>query len=79
VNQIPHRLVNLIAEVLAKYHPEWVPAFRASGIETFNDEQRFAIRQSCTDELCASGLSADDEPNERGIQLEEIIDVLGRA
>ena len=40
-------------------------------------EQREDLRQAVTDELIETGLRDDDEPNERGLLLEELIDRLG--
>lgn len=39
--------------------------------------QREELRQAVTDELTETGLRDDDEPNARGLLLEELIDRLG--
>lgn len=39
--------------------------------------QRDELRQAVTDEFSETGLRKDDEPNERGLLLEELIDRLG--
>jgi hypothetical protein len=41
------------------------------------NDQREELRQILTDELMETGLGDDDEPNERGLLLEELIDKLG--
>jgi len=41
-------------------------------------EERLAVRQALTDELCATGLGDDDSPNQRGMNLESLIDYLAR-
>jgi hypothetical protein len=38
------------------------------------DEQRDELREMLTDEFIETGLREDDEPNERGLLLEELID-----
>ncbi len=35
------------------------------------------IRQAVLDEFCSSGLRDDDEPNQRGLELEDLIDAIG--
>ena len=42
-----------------------------------SDADRESLRQVVADELCDLGLRQDDEPNEYGLQLEDVIDGLG--
>lgn len=74
---LPERLGTILNEVVSKYHPEWLNILQAGTHPVFTSEQRFALQQACGDELCATGLTGRDEPNERGYLLEELIDWLG--
>jgi len=42
-----------------------------------SEADRESLRQLVADELCELGLRANDEPNEYGLQLEDVIDGLG--
>jgi len=64
---------------MAKYRPEMVSRFSISGELSLDAEQREPLRNSLASELCESGLLPDDEPNERGYALEELIDLVGKA
>lgn len=46
---------------------------------SLTDEEREELRLAVAAELCESGLKDDDEPNERGLALEVLIDLLGKA
>jgi hypothetical protein len=41
-------------------------------------DERLVLQQAIADELVATGLRDDGEPNERGLRLESLIDSLGR-
>lgn len=77
--RIPERLQGLLREVMAKYRPEMASRFSMSGELSLDAEQREPLRNSLASELCESGLMPDDEPNERGYALEELIDLVGKA
>jgi hypothetical protein len=77
--RIPQRLRQLLREVMAKYHPEMLPQFPPSGELALGQQQREPLRISLASELCESGFKPDDEPNDRGHALEELIDLVGKA
>ena len=77
--RIPQRLQQLLREVMAKYRPEMLSRFSAAGELSLVAEQREPLRQSLASELCESGLLPNDEPNDRGYALEELIDLVGKA
>lgn len=79
MHHLPERLGPILKEVLSKHHPEWLYIIRDEVPLAFTSEQRFALQQACGDELSATGLMEDDEPNERGYRLEELIDWLGKS
>ncbi|HEY4310192.1 MAG TPA: hypothetical protein VGN12_12145 [Pirellulales bacterium] len=78
MSQLSKQLSTLLEEVISKYHPELLDAVDTSPTIALNWTQRDKLRSSCASELCETGLQDDDEPNERGLQLEELIDWLGR-
>lgn len=77
--RIPERLQELLLEVMVKCRPEMISRFSSEGELSLAPEQREPLRGSLADELCESGLRPDDEPNERGHAIEELIDLVGRA
>jgi hypothetical protein len=77
--RIPQRLQELLREVMAKYRPEMVSRLLPTGELSLAPEQREPLRNSLASELCENGLLPNDEPNERGYALEELIDLVGKA
>lgn len=76
---IPQRLRGLLLEVMAKRQPRLMECLSHDGELTLQVQQRLDMQNSLGDELCATGLRPDDEPNERGMAIEELIDILGHA
>jgi hypothetical protein len=70
------KLSALLSEVLWKRDPSMIGIVAFQSAVLTND-QREELRQILTDELIDTGLGDDDEPNERGLLLEELIDKLG--
>lgn len=69
------KMIELLMEAVSKHRPDLVGLFTSQNIE-LNDSQRDELRQALTDELCETGFREDDEPNERGRLLEDLIDYL---
>lgn len=68
-------LLNEVLEARGRSHPE------LSGIADRNHLSESDVEQLClmlTEELIATGLAPDDEPNERGRRLERLIDEVNR-
>jgi hypothetical protein len=78
MRRLPARLVAILNELVSKYHPEWLDLLQSSSPPELSWEQRDQLRSSCASELCETGLMDNDEPNERGYLLEELIDWLGQ-
>lgn len=72
---IPPKHANLLREVIAARRPELSASLDAS--TKLSSEVREAMRHALAEELAATGLNQDDEPNERGQLIEELIDRLG--
>ena len=77
--RIPERLQDTLREVTKKRNPQLLAFLSAKGELSLDAKQRFQIQQSLGDELCETGLNRDDEPNDRGYLLEELIDLVGKA
>jgi hypothetical protein len=75
--QPPEPLASLLREVTMKHHPDMVSWLDALAPVTPTDQQLQELRQSVGSELCETGLTDDDEPNQRGLLLEELVDWLG--
>jgi hypothetical protein len=66
----------LLIEVIEKRRPELlkrIPPYRAID---FTEEERDLVIESLADELTATGLKENDEPNDRGRRLDDLIGVL---
>jgi hypothetical protein len=71
------KLSALLSEVLWKRDPSMIGIVASFQSAVLTNDQREELRQILTDELMDTGLGDDDEPNERGLLLEELIDKLG--
>ena len=75
--QLPSKMSEMLSEIVWKREPSLIGAVASLQKIQLTAEQREDLRQAVTDELIETGLRDDDEPNERGLLLEELIDRLG--
>ncbi len=69
---LSNRHWNLLVEVISKRQPELQPL-------KIQPELIDKLCDIVTDEFCKTGLGEDDEPNSRGLDLEDLIDALQEA
>ncbi|HVS11290.1 MAG TPA: hypothetical protein VMS76_15580, partial [Planctomycetota bacterium] len=55
--------------------PELLPVLRDGSQVLIREDQKRVIQELIGDEFVETGLRADDEPNDRGLDLETLIDV----
>jgi hypothetical protein len=67
----------ILRELLLKHNPSFLPLLDSIGEEALTIEQRESLREVILDEFLETGIEEDDEPNERGRMLEQLIDRLG--
>ena len=72
---LPHE-GKLLREVITRWRPDLLYLLNRLGNSLLTIEQREEIREAIADELIASGLDENNEPTQRGIMLEELIDRL---
>jgi hypothetical protein len=75
--QLPSKLAELLSEVIWKHRPDLIGVLGSLQDVQLTEYQRDELRQVVTDEFTETGLRDDDEPNARGLLLEELIDRLG--
>lgn len=68
----------LLRSVLSTQRPELLHLLDSPSETEVSNEQLDELRQIVTDEFSETGLREDDEPNSRGLLLENLIDELGR-
>ncbi|OEU66101.1 MAG: hypothetical protein BA867_08755 [Desulfobacterales bacterium S5133MH16] len=69
--------LNLLRKILFQRYPSLLPVLASLGQVPLNFEQREDMREAIANELVETGLDEDDEPNEKGLLLENLIDHLG--
>jgi len=67
----------LLLEVVKVRCSKYVDAM--DRIDQLSPQERLVLQQAIADELVSTGLGKNDEPNERGVRLEALIDAIGRA
>ena len=76
---IPPRLQALLRKVIAQHHPEILGQLSPTGDLFLHGHQVEPLQAALLSSFCDSGLRSDDEPNQRGLFLEELIDLVGRT
>ena len=64
----------VVVQILSKWRPELIPTVLALRSETLSEELKNEIRAAIGHEFVTTGLREDDEPNERGKMLDNLID-----
>jgi len=68
--------IKLLHEVILKRRKTLLPVMDSLGIIKLSEEFREELREAVAEEFCEAGLNENDEPNKRGLLLEELIDSL---
>ena len=68
----------LLRESVEKHRPDCLPLVEQLNGQSLSEPVREELRDAVVAELCATGLDERDEPNRRGLELERLIDLLGR-
>jgi hypothetical protein len=66
----------LLHEVLGKREPLLVQRVSNEGLASLTDDERSRLTGAISDEFTSTGLQPDDEPNARGLTLEELLDAV---
>jgi hypothetical protein len=69
--------IDLLYAVVMRRKSEYADLLNQLGIIPLSDKQRELLRDVISDEFIEYGLREDDEPNEKGLELELLIDLLG--
>jgi hypothetical protein len=75
---LPPDRMAILRDAVHRHSPAMASRLGTLGAIALNDEEREALRNAVLRELLESGLGDDDEPNGRGLDLEAIVDDLGR-
>ncbi len=75
--KIPNRQIAVFQELLQKYNPKLLPRFSSSGYFDIEKEEVDSIQHFVCNEMVVFGKN-EDEFNQYGHDMEELIDALGR-
>lgn len=67
----------LLREVLLKQSPSLLKLMEIIGIVPLTNEQKEQLWEAIADELVTTGLGENDEPNERGVLLDDLVGRIG--
>jgi hypothetical protein len=76
-HQLKAEQADLLREAVMRNAPTLEPLLPIVGKRLLTENEREHLRAALADELAATGLTDEDEPNQRGLQIEELIDRLG--
>ena len=71
---LPERLFELLRKIMERRAPALVTVLREGQHVVIREEQKRVIQELVGDELAETGLRSDDEPNQRGLDLEKLVD-----
>ena len=69
-------MIQVLREVVAKHRPELLPLADKVGVEILTEEQLEMLSEVVLQEFLEVGLQEDDEPNPRGIMLDDVMGFL---
>jgi hypothetical protein len=67
----------LLGAIIEKHKLDFPLEAVLAGRHHFGEEKREILIDALVNEFSETGLRADDEPNERGLQIEALIDFFG--
>jgi|WetSurMetagenome_2_1015567.scaffolds.fasta_scaffold145324_2 hypothetical protein len=70
------RQLILLQEIIAQLCPELLGRVQSAGIDGLSREERETLADILLDEFLTSGLREDYEPNPRGLEIDQLIDVI---
>lgn len=76
--ELKPELAVLLREVLATHDPEMLGSLREGDLVELDAGQADRVRSAVTAELGSTGFDEGWEPTERGLELEALIDEIGR-
>jgi hypothetical protein len=76
MQQLSEKYLRILTNVVRRRDKESLRLIDLLGVVRLTTEQREQLRSVLCEELCEHGLREDDEPNEYGKQLDEIIGIL---
>ena len=68
----------LLRQIVKRNEPELLALVDTVGVNPLSEADREALRLTIMREFLSTGLDSDDEPTPWGLQLEQLIDALGR-
>lgn len=68
----------LLRDIINRRNPALVGAAKKIELGILTEEERKLLIDILTEELCSTGLGEDDEPNGRGLVIEDIIDYVNQ-
>ena len=76
--KLSKKSLTLLKGCLEKHNPSLITIIESSGEDEHTVEFYNQLREIVGDELIARGFNKDYEPNSYGIELEKLIDEIGR-
>ena len=73
---LPDNLRQLLEEVVRSRRPDMLHVILEKRLQDLPFQQRLELRHELQQEFSLTGLREDSEPNDRGLALEELIDIL---
>ena len=76
--KLSEKSLKLLVMCLERHNPSLIPFVKSSNNDNYTTDFYNELREIVGDELCDNGFQPSWEPNEYGLELEELIDEIGR-
>jgi len=76
--KLSEKSLELLKKCLENHKPSLIPVIESDTGSDYTADFYNELRDVVGDELCAKGFQQDWEPNEYGLELEALIDEIGR-
>ena len=76
--KLNEKSLELLKKCLENYNPSLIPIIESSSNNDYTADFYNELREIVGDELCSKGFQSDWEPNKYGLELEALIDEIGR-
>ncbi len=79
IRRLPVPAMQLLRQIVSKHEPDLLRLVGSIGSVPLTTEERESLREIVARELVETGLGPNDEPNDRGLLLEDLIDQLAHV
>ena len=75
---LPSEMEYMLKDIISRRCPSLVDISKKIELSILTEVEKKSVIDVLTEEFCATGLGKDDEPNGRGVLIDDLIDFVNR-